>query len=101
MWTLIGTYNYILYTNDTDFLSKNWPKYQTALNHVVRKIDRKSGLLSVTGKRDWARWQQGGNNSEANMMLVLHFIPLRLIANLRIRQTISNPHNFSNPSQVA
>jgi uncharacterized protein (DUF608 family) len=73
MWTLIGTYNYILYTNNTEFLTRNWPKYQDALNYIMKKIDRKSGLLNVTGNRDWARWQYGGNNSEANMMFVIFF----------------------------
>ena len=68
MWTLIGTYNYVLYTNDTEFLTRNWPKYQLAMSYIVNKVDRSSGLLRVSGTRDWARWQQGGNNSEANMM---------------------------------
>lgn len=71
MWTLIGTYNYILYSNDLSFIEKNWPKYRKALEHVYAKVDKTSGLLSVTGTRDWARWQQGGFNSEANMMYVL------------------------------
>jgi hypothetical protein len=27
MWTMIGTYNYFLYTNDTNFLASNWQGY--------------------------------------------------------------------------
>jgi glycogen debranching enzyme len=73
MWTLIGTYNYVLYTNDTTFLNKNWAKYTTALNFIMRKIDMGSGLLNVTGTRDWARWQTSGKTSESNMMCVSPF----------------------------
>ena len=67
MWTMIGTYNYVLYTNDTEFLQYNWPRYLRAMKYIHAKVGE-SGLLNVTGTRDWARWQQGFNNSEANMM---------------------------------
>ncbi|KAK6810557.1 hypothetical protein RU639_013638 [Aspergillus parasiticus] len=69
MWSMIGTYNYLLYTNDTSFLSKNWNKYQKAMDYIYNKVDNSTGLLNVTGTRDWARWQQGYNNSEAQMIL--------------------------------
>ncbi|KAE9380306.1 glycoside hydrolase family 78 protein [Stipitochalara longipes BDJ] len=68
MWTMIGTYNYILYSNDTAFLSENWAKYLLAMNFIYDKVDS-SGLLNVTGLRDWARWQTGFNGSEPNMIL--------------------------------
>lgn len=67
MWTMIGTYNYLLYTNDTSFLAQYWPQYLRAMDFVYGKVGS-TGLLNVTGRRDWARWQQGFNNSEANMM---------------------------------
>lgn len=66
---MIGTYNYVLYTNDTVFLMKNWPGYLKAMDFIYGKVTS-TGLLNVTGIRDWARWQQGFNNSEANMMFV-------------------------------
>ncbi|CAG8304352.1 unnamed protein product [Penicillium salamii] len=69
MWSMIGTYNYILYTNDTDFLLKNWGGYLHAMDYIYGKVTYPSGLLNVTGTRDWARWQQGYNNSEAQMIL--------------------------------
>lgn len=69
MWTMIGTYNYLLYSNDTAFLAENWSKYLLAKDFIYGKVGS-SGLLNVTGIRDWARWQQGFNNSEANMMYV-------------------------------
>jgi hypothetical protein len=69
MWSMIGTYNYLLYTNDTAFLNKNWDRYSHAMEYIYNKVHQPSGLLNVTGIRDWARWQQGFNNSEANMIL--------------------------------
>ncbi|KAJ5748250.1 uncharacterized protein N7511_009946 [Penicillium nucicola] len=69
MWSMIGTYNYVLYTNDTDFLLQNWESYQHAMEYIYGKVTYPSGLLNVTGTRDWARWQQGYNNSEAQMIL--------------------------------
>ncbi|KAN0119698.1 glycoside hydrolase family 78 protein [Hyaloscypha variabilis] len=68
MWTMIGTYNYLLYSNDTAFLSENWAKYLLAMNYIYDKVGS-SGLLNVTGLRDWARWQTGFNGSEPNMIL--------------------------------
>jgi hypothetical protein len=67
MWNMIGTYNYIQYTNDTAWLSQNWAKYLKAMTYIYAKVTD-HGLLHVTGVRDWARLTQGGNNSEANMM---------------------------------
>ncbi|EXJ58926.1 hypothetical protein A1O7_06356 [Cladophialophora yegresii CBS 114405] len=68
MWTMIGSYNYVLYTNDTAWLTPIWSKYKHAMEYVVGKIDQ-SGLMNVTGTRDWARWQQGFHNTEANTIL--------------------------------
>ncbi|KAH7069615.1 Six-hairpin glycosidase-like protein [Paraphoma chrysanthemicola] len=68
MWTMIGTYNYMLYTNDASFVQRNWPKYLRAMEYIYGKVDG-SGLLNQTGTRDWARWQTGFNNTEANVIL--------------------------------
>lgn len=70
MWTMIGTYNYVLYSNDTAFLQQNWAKYLLAMNFIYGKVTYSSGLLNVTGLRDWARWQTGFNGSEPQMMHV-------------------------------
>ena len=69
MWTMIGTYNYVLYTNNTDFLAHNWESYQYAMEYVYGKVLEPLGLLNVTGLRDWARVSTGGNSSEPNMIL--------------------------------
>jgi glycogen debranching enzyme len=68
MWTMIGTYNYVLYSNDTVFLQQNWDKYLLAMDFIYGKVTYSSGLLNVTGLRDWARWQTGFNGSEPQMM---------------------------------
>ncbi|KAI0133693.1 Six-hairpin glycosidase-like protein [Xylariales sp. AK1849] len=68
LWTLIGTHTYVQYSNDTTFLNQNWGKYQAAMEYIYGKV-LEPGLLNVTGTRDWARWQQGYNNSEANILL--------------------------------
>lgn len=68
-WTMIVTYNYLLFTNDTAFLSRNWDGYQRAMEYIYGKVLQPLGLLNVTGTRDWAREGQGGNNTEANVIL--------------------------------
>ena len=68
MWSMIGTYNYVLYTNDTDFLNLHWQNYTRAMEYIYAKVNASSGLLNATGTRDWARWQTGFNNTEANVM---------------------------------
>ena len=69
-WTMIGTYNYILYTNDMAWLDGVWKRYQEAMEYIYGKVMTEgAGLLNVTGTRDWARQAQGGNNTEANVIL--------------------------------
>jgi hypothetical protein len=38
------------------------------MQYITGKFDD-SALLNVTGLRDWARWQQGFHNTEANAIL--------------------------------
>lgn len=68
MWTMIGTYNYLLYTNDTSFLAGNYAGYLRAMDFIYGKV-LAPGLLNVTGTRDWARLQTGFNMSSAQMIL--------------------------------
>ena len=68
---MIGTYNYLLYTNDTTFLRRNWSAYRRAMNYIYGKVQPHAAgdLLHVTGLRDWARWQTGGTQTSAQMLL--------------------------------
>ena len=65
---MIGTYEYILFTNDTSFLVGIHSKYLIAMSFITSKIDN-TGMLDVTGVSDWGRLSQGGHNTEANMLL--------------------------------
>jgi len=69
MWTLVGTYNYYLYSGDTAWLASIWTKYQNGMTFIRNKVNGAHGLLNVTGTNDWARAGQGGENIEANALL--------------------------------
>ncbi|KAI6708105.1 hypothetical protein JHW43_009370 [Diplocarpon mali] len=68
MITLIGTFDYFLWTDDRGWLETIYPKYRQAMAFITAKIDG-TGLLSVTGTNDWGRVFQGGRNTAANMLL--------------------------------
>ncbi|KAI0334220.1 Six-hairpin glycosidase [Cubamyces sp. BRFM 1775] len=67
-WTLIGTHNYYLYSGDDAWLQNVWANYTKAVGFLEGKVDS-SGLMNVTGLRDWARLGGGGHNSEGNALL--------------------------------
>lgn len=67
-WTLIGVYNYYLYTGNTEWLQDLWANYTKAVAFLEGKVDS-SGLMDVTGLRDWARLGGGGHNAEGNALL--------------------------------
>lgn len=68
MATMIGTYDYFLWTNDKTWLTTIYSKYKSAMGFITAKIDNTS-MLDVTGTNDWGRLTQGGHNTEANMLL--------------------------------
>lgn len=68
-WTMIGLYNYVLYTGDMDFLQHNWNGYMQAMEYIYAKVLEPLGLLNVTGTGDWGRLNPQGYCSEANMVL--------------------------------
>ncbi|KAF8894897.1 Six-hairpin glycosidase [Gymnopilus junonius] len=67
-WTLIGTYNYYLFSGDTVWLQTVWTNYTKAVAFLEGKVDE-TGLMNVTGLRDWARLGGGGYNVEGNAIL--------------------------------
>ncbi|TFK33098.1 Six-hairpin glycosidase [Crucibulum laeve] len=67
-WTLIGTHNYYLYSGDTVWLKQIWSNYTKAVAFLEGKVD-KTGLINITGLRDWARLGGGGYNAEGNALL--------------------------------
>ncbi|KAL0944124.1 alpha-l-rhamnosidase a [Colletotrichum truncatum] len=66
--TLLGTYNYVMYSGDIDWLGKRWPAYLKALNVSIDKVDH-TGLLHVTSGADWLRPGMTGHNLEASAIL--------------------------------
>ncbi|KAK0200614.1 Six-hairpin glycosidase [Desarmillaria ectypa] len=67
-WTLIGTHNYYLYSGDDDWLSMVWTNYTRAVAFLEGKVDS-TGLMNITGIRDWGRLGAGGYNAEGNAIL--------------------------------
>ncbi|EKD12920.1 bacterial alpha-L-rhamnosidase domain protein [Drepanopeziza brunnea f. sp. 'multigermtubi' MB_m1] len=80
MASLIGTYEYLLYSGDMEFLAANWAKIKLAIRYVSNKIDPRSGALYVTGEADWGRYAQGGFNTAANAMMFRTLITGNLMA---------------------
>jgi hypothetical protein len=69
MATLIGTYDFVLFTGDMDFLNSIWEQYIRAMNFVISKIDS-TGMMSVTGSGNWGRTaSSSGHATDGNMLL--------------------------------
>lgn len=66
--TLLGTYDYVLYSNDSAWLEQKWPQYLHALRVSTSKVDSKN-LMRVTSSYDWNRHGMGGHNLEATAIL--------------------------------
>ena len=66
--TLIGTYYYVLYSGDLDWLKERWTAYIQALAVSVGKVDE-FNLLHVSSTSDWNRWGMTGHNVEASAIL--------------------------------
>ena len=67
-WTLIGVYNYYLYSGDVEWLQDVWPSYLKAVAYLEGKVDS-SGLMNITNVKDWARLAGGGHSSPGNALL--------------------------------
>lgn len=68
MHTLLGTYDYVLYSNDSAWLEQKWPQYLRALQVSTAKVDSKN-LMHVTSSYDWNRHGMDGHNLEATAIL--------------------------------
>lgn len=75
MWTLIGAHNYYTYSGDLDWLQTIWTNYTKAVAFLEGKVDS-SGLMNITGLRDWARLGGGGHNAEGNALLYKVYAPI-------------------------
>ncbi|KDQ54652.1 glycoside hydrolase family 78 protein [Jaapia argillacea MUCL 33604] len=74
-WTMIGSYNYVMYSGDMEWLEGVWANYTKAAAFLEGKVidvdvnGTQLALMNVTGLRDWARLGGGGINSEGNALL--------------------------------
>ncbi|KAL9053240.1 MAG: hypothetical protein Q9162_004907 [Coniocarpon cinnabarinum] len=68
LYSLIGLYNYFIFTGDTAFLQSHWEGTKKALNYSLSLVDE-TGLQNVTSPNDWLRFGMGGHNIEANAIL--------------------------------
>jgi hypothetical protein len=66
--TLVGTYYYVLYSGDLDWLKRRWAAYTKALGISIGKVDE-FNLLHVSSGSDWNRWGMTGHNVEASAIL--------------------------------
>lgn len=73
MSTLIGTYEYILFTNDTTFFDANWAKFKLAIDFIVAKID-KTFLVYITGTADWGRLNTKMGHKSTGQMLAYRML---------------------------
>ncbi|KAI1100608.1 glycoside hydrolase family 78 protein [Jackrogersella minutella] len=69
MWIMIGTYNYVLFSGDLDFIQQNWDKYVLAMTFVSKQLDPALGLLNITGyTNDWGRYSVDNTQASAQML---------------------------------
>lgn len=68
LYSLIGLYNYFIYTGDMAFLQQHWEGTKLALNYSLSHVDG-TGLQNVTTPNDWLRFGMGSHNIEANAIL--------------------------------
>ncbi|KAI0973272.1 glycoside hydrolase family 78 protein [Xylaria arbuscula] len=69
MWTMIGLYNYVLYSGDVEFLKYYWDSYIIATSLVIVQIDPAVGLLDITlYPNDWGRFNADGYLASAQML---------------------------------
>ncbi|KAL9581666.1 MAG: hypothetical protein Q9212_003755 [Teloschistes hypoglaucus] len=66
--TLLGVWNYILFTNDVSWLQDHWGAYLRAFEHSLSKVDL-TGLFHVTSNHDWLRPGMTGHNLEATSLM--------------------------------
>ncbi|KAL4789082.1 Six-hairpin glycosidase-like protein [Aspergillus venezuelensis] len=68
LWHLVGTYNYLLYSGDTAFVTKYWPNFTKGLNRTLSLLSS-NGIVDVTGDQDWGRFTYGTERASASMLL--------------------------------
>ncbi|KAI8635637.1 glycoside hydrolase family 78 protein [Xylariaceae sp. FL1651] len=69
MWTMIGLYNYVLFSGDVGFLRLNWDGYIRAMDFILSEIDHNVGLVNITNNaNDWGRFNSSSYLAAAQML---------------------------------
>lgn len=53
LWALIGTYNVVSFSGNTDWLKQVWPQFKKGVAASTAKIDKTSNLMIVDRSADW------------------------------------------------
>ncbi|KAF7557605.1 hypothetical protein G7Z17_g548 [Cylindrodendrum hubeiense] len=74
LWTLIGTYNYFLYSGDEEFLESIWPQYTKALNYTLGHLTS-AGIVKVFWDEDFGAFKESPGDitlypQDANSMAI-------------------------------
>ncbi|KAK0728064.1 Six-hairpin glycosidase-like protein [Lasiosphaeria miniovina] len=77
--TLLGVFNYVLWSGDVAWLRARWPAYLAALRASAAKVDA-LGLLHVSSTADWLRPGMTGHNLEASAILYAALAKTQLLA---------------------
>ena len=85
MSTLIGTYDYILFSNDTALLNGIWDKYKLAVGYIAGKIDS-SGMFNLDSNfaSSWGKSVlDSGHTTDANMLVYRSLTVAAALADLQ------------------
>ncbi|KAI0594131.1 alpha-L-rhamnosidase B [Biscogniauxia sp. FL1348] len=69
MWSLIGTYNYALYSGDIAFIRDNWSGYVKAVEFLSTQFNTSADLIDITTyPNDWGRFNSSYILASAQML---------------------------------
>ncbi|KAK8046592.1 Six-hairpin glycosidase-like protein [Apiospora saccharicola] len=60
LWTMLGTYNYAFFSDDTDFVKAHWDGYKAAMMWAQGNVDSFGLLKSNSADADWGRFGADG-----------------------------------------
>ncbi|KAI1504668.1 alpha-L-rhamnosidase B [Biscogniauxia marginata] len=69
MWSLIGTYNYALYSGDIAFVRDNWSRYVKGVDFLSTQFIASADLVDITNHpNDWGRLNSSQTLASAQML---------------------------------
>ncbi|KAK5626266.1 hypothetical protein RRF57_001981 [Xylaria bambusicola] len=68
-WTMIGLYNYALFSGDVEFVKMQWERHILAMNLILAQVDLVVGLVNISFyPNDWGRFKSYGYLASAQML---------------------------------